>query len=395
VIPEPASGPVTSGVRSRVPLTRNSGISVSPGLCQKVRFPKSTCRRCVEICPEKAISLDPEPQISDLCSGCGLCVRACPTEVFESELYPDGYFLDQVTSFLDSREDTGNGKKLSICCRRAERPSTGAVGVPCLGAVGENVLFGAALTGIEEVILIRGKCERCHLKPAEHLFRGAIRRAKTLAAGTGLGGVSFTTVEREKERRTTVGRREMLTGIANRVRTGSRTIAPLEGTNLREREKLEPAPTRDDGAGGSPGRTLLRRLLRGRRWEGTRAVGYDRGLPWARMRVDEDRCTACRTCVAVCPTDAVHTTWEGERRILSFRPSACTNCSLCRDACAEDAIAFEAEFWIADILQEDAEVVATIGSGWCTICGDVIPAGMGKVCPTCERRQVSAAHLKG
>ena len=395
MIPEPASGPVTSGVRSRVPLTRNSGISVSPGLCQKVRFPKSTCRRCVEICPEKAISLDPEPQISDLCSGCDLCVRACPTEVFESELYPDGYLLDRVRSLLDSHEGTGNGRKLSIYCQRAERPSTGAVGVSCLGIVGENVLFGAALAGFEEVILIRGSCERCHLKPAEHLLRSSTRRARALATGTGLGEVSLTTVEREKERRTPVGRREMLKDITNRFRTSARTIASEEGTDVRERVANEPRLNRDDGAGGSPGRTFLRRLLRSGRWEGARPVAYDRELPWARMRIDEDRCTACGTCAAVCPTGAVHTAWEGESYILSFKPSACTNCSLCQDACGEDAIAFEAEIWIADILQDEAEVVATIRSGWCTICGDVIPVGMGEVCPTCERRQVSVAHLKG
>jgi ferredoxin len=395
VIPETAFESVTSGVRSRLAQTQGPGVSVSPELCQKVRFPKSTCRRCVEICPEKAISLDPGPQISDLCSGCDLCVRACPTEVFESELYPDGYLLDRVASLLDSHEGTGNGRKLSIYCQRAERPSTGAVGVPCLGIVGENVLFGAALAGFEEVILIRGSCERCHLKPAENLIRSSTRRARALARGTGLGEVSFTTEEREKERYTPVGRREMLEGITNRLRTSARTIASEEGTRVREREQTEPGLNRDSGAGGSPRRTLLRSLLHNWQWEGAHPVSYDRELPWARMRVDEDRCTACGTCAAVCPTSAVHTAWEGESYILSFKSSACTNCSLCRDACAEEAIDFEAEFWIADIFQDEPEVVATIRSGWCTICGDVSPVGTGEVCPTCERRQVSAAHLKG
>jgi len=395
VIQESVSGQVTSGIQTRFALPLGSGISSSPELCQKVRFPKSTCRRCVDICPEKAISLDPGPRISDLCSGCGLCVRACPTEVFESELYPDRYFLDRVRTFLDGREGTGDGRELSIYCQRAERPSTDAVGVPCLGIVGENVLFGAALAGCEEVNLIRGSCERCRLKPAEHLLQSSIRRARALALGTGLDKVSFTTVERAKEKRAPVGRREMLSGMANRVRTSARTIASEGGTSLREREKTKPAPNRANGAGGSPGRKLLQSLLRGGRWEGAPPVAYDRESPWARMRVDEDRCTACGTCVAVCPTDAVHAASEGGSRIFSFRPSACTNCSLCREACAEDAITFEPEVWIADILQERAEVVATIGSGWCTICGDLVPAGMGEVCPTCERRQVSAAHLKG
>ena len=395
MIPESALGAVTSGVRSRLALNQGSGISSSPGLCQRVRFRKSTCRSCVEFCPEKAISLDPGPRISDLCSGCGLCVRACPTEVFESELYPDGYFLNRVTSLLDSDEVTGDEKKLSIYCRRAESPNTDAVGVPCLGAVGENVLFGAALAGFKEVILIRGSCERCHLKPAEHLMQSSIRRARALVTGAGMGEVSLTMVERKKERYTPAGRRKMLVGIANRVRTSARTIASEEGTTERERLPIEPGLNRDSGAGGSDQRTVLRRLLRGRRWEGAQPVRYDRELPWARMHVDEDRCTACGTCAAVCPRDAIRVESKGESTILSFKPSACTNCSLCRDACAEDAIGFEAEVWIADILQEEAKVIATIASRWCTICGDVISAGIGEVCPTCERRHVSAAHLKG
>jgi ferredoxin len=394
VIQETATEPVTSVVPSRSAVAQGTGISSSPGLCQRVRFRKSTCRRCVEVCPETAISLDPGPRISDRCSGCGLCVRACPTEVFENELYPDRYFLDRVRTSLAGREGTGNERELSIHCQRTERPSTNAVGVPCLGIIGENVLFGAALAGFEEVILIRGKCERCRLKPAEQLFRAAIRRAGVLATGAGSCDVSFTTVEREKEKHPPVGRREMLTGFAKRVRTGARTIASEEGAGGRENLPIQPWPERDRGAGGSPGRTVLRSLLRDGGWQDARPVAYDRELPWARMRVDEDRCTACETCVAVCPTGAVRAALEGDNWTLSFRSSACTNCSLCRDACADDAITFDAEFWIADILQDEPEVVATIRSGWCTICGDVIPAGMAEVCPTCERRQVSAAHLK-
>ena len=395
MIQQPAPEPVTSEGPSRFALTRGSDISVSPGLCQKVRFRQSTCQKCVEICPETAISLDPEPRISDLCSGCGLCVLACPTEVFESKLYPDGYFLNLLTSPSYRHDDTGEERKLSIYCRRAKRPSTHAVGVPCLGTVGENVLFGAALAGFEKVVLVRGRCEGCHLKPAEHLMRRSIRRAEALAKGTGLDGVSFTTVEREKERHRPVGRREMLEGFAKKITTSARTIASIEGATVGESVPREAALSRDPGAGGSPGRALLRRFLHARPLDGARPVAYDRDLPWARVRVDEDRCTGCGTCDAVCPTGAIHVDSESESVILSFRPSACTNCSLCRDACAEDAIGFEAEFWIADLLQEEAEVVATITSCWCTICGDVIPAGMDKVCPTCERRQVSAAHLKG
>jgi len=124
-------------------------------------------------------------------------------------------------------------------------------------------------------------------------------------------------------------------------------------------------------------------------------VAFDGESPWARVSVDEDGCTACGTCVSVCPTGAFEIVEEGENRVLEFRPSACTNCSLCQEACVEEVINYEDEIWIADILRDRAEVIATIKPAWCGICGDVMPANKGKTCLTCERRQVSAGHLRG
>jgi ferredoxin len=387
--------PVTAGPSSWSVLNQGSTISVSPGKCRRVRLRTSTCRRCVEICPDDAITLDPGPQISDTCTECGLCVRACPTEVFESALYRDEYLLDQAISHLDNSPARGGPKMLSIRCERADSPIAGAVRVSCLGTVGKNVLFGAALAGFNEVTLIRGSCSRCHLKPAEDLVRDSIRRAGALARGAGLGEISFVTVKREKVTRAPVGRREMFADIADRVRTGVRAVSPGGEGSFREQVSREPGLRRDDGAGGSPGRTFLRTLLRGESWEGACPTAFDNESPWARVTVDEDGCTACGICVSVCPTDAIEITERGENQVLLLRPSACTNCSLCREACIEGVLDYSNEIRIADILQDQAEVIATIKPAWCAICGDVIPAGMGETCLTCERRQVSAAHLKG
>jgi ferredoxin len=350
---------------------------------------------CTEICPENAISLDPGPRISDSCTGCGLCVQACPTEVFESELYPEEYILDQAISHLDNSRERGEPRRLSISCERAENPVTGGVRLGCLGTVGENVLFGAALAGFEEVLLIRGNCERCRLKPAEGLVQRSIGRARALATGAGLGKTSFSTIEREKESCAPVGRRKMFADIADRVRTGARAISPDGGRGAHEKVPRGSGLNRDDGAGGSPARRFLQTLLRNESLDDTYPVAFDSESPWARVTVDEEGCTACGTCVSVCPTGAIEIVQEGENRVLSFRPSACTNCSLCRDACIEEVIDYSAEIRITDILQNQTEVIATIKPAWCAFCGDVIPAGTGEVCLTCERRQVSPAHLKG
>ena len=54
-------------------------IATLPDLCKRVRFRRSNCQRCGEICPDDAISLEPGPVVSDRCSDCGLCQNACPT----------------------------------------------------------------------------------------------------------------------------------------------------------------------------------------------------------------------------------------------------------------------------------------------------------------------------
>ena len=452
---DPRREPVKARPNWGLALSQGSTISVSPGKCQRVRLRTSTCQRCVEVCPDDAITLDPGPQISDTCTECGLCVRACPTEAFESELNRDEHLLDQAITHLDRCQGEGDRRTLSIRCGRADSPITGTVRVPCLGTVGENFFFGASLAGFDEVTLIRGSCARCRLTrtshqvssreqrgavsrwvldprgaeaylevrraprgektnlgavhrrpqqeageicgltPAEGLMRGSIKRAGVLARGAGLGEISITTVEREKVARAPVGRREMFVGIADRVRTSAQAVSPGGEGSFRERVPRKTGPNRDDGAGGSPARRFLRTLLRSERREGACPVAFDSESPWARVTVDEDRCTACGTCVSVCPTDAIEIKEEGENRVLLFRPSACTNCSLCREACIEGVIDYEDEIRIADILQDQAEVIATIKPAWCAICGDVIPTGMDEMCLTCERRQVSAAHLKG
>jgi ferredoxin len=54
---------------------------------------------------------------------------------------------------------------------------------------------------------------------------------------------------------------------------------------------------------------------------------------------DEDKCTDCGACLAVCPTDALtvdRETWE-----VVFDPEQCIGCELCIPACPPRAMALE------------------------------------------------------
>jgi len=47
-----------------------------------------------------------------------------------------------------------------------------------------------------------------------------------------------------------------------------------------------------------------------------------------------DKCTACGTCVDVCPAEAIE---EGDP-IYKIDPDKCVDCGQCADACPADAI---------------------------------------------------------
>jgi molybdopterin-containing oxidoreductase family iron-sulfur binding subunit len=60
-------------------------------------------------------------------------------------------------------------------------------------------------------------------------------------------------------------------------------------------------------------------------------------VPWRRVVVDEQACTACGACVFVCPSGALALSGPGDA--LLGREGSCIGCTLCERACPEDAIA--------------------------------------------------------
>ena len=85
-----------AGLLLNVALSETRHTCVAADFCQRVRFRKSRCQRCLEVCPQNAISLDPGPILNTRCTDCGLCQNACPSEVFQHEIYTDAYVLNQV-----------------------------------------------------------------------------------------------------------------------------------------------------------------------------------------------------------------------------------------------------------------------------------------------------------
>jgi len=54
------------------------------------------------------------------------------------------------------------------------------------------------------------------------------------------------------------------------------------------------------------------------------------------IKRDEDKCTHCGACVAMCPTDAL--TVDAETRMVNFDSDKCIGCELCLDPCPTRAM---------------------------------------------------------
>lgn len=371
----------------RQALPRSSNISVSSAFCQRVRFKKSQCRKCLDVCPDDAISLDPGPTLSSSCSECDLCQTACPTEVFRDDLRSETYLLDQVRSLLPRSRSPGAQRRLFIHCRQAEASPEAAL-VSCLGALSENVLVGAALLGFDATVLISGRCSECRLQPGEALVEASIKTSRTLLRGLGLGEVSIQ--REEKQRAAARDRKELFSFIFRRVRDHTASAryqseSTPPASRIRELQRGDPVRP-------SARRETLRRLV-AREGPGLdEALDYDTDSPWGILRIEEASCSACGTCAEVCPTGAIRQERSANEHLLYLNSGSCTNCALCSEACPESAIGFEDRITLAEIFADRLRVLAKVKLAACVLCGERIPADNGTMCPTCEKRDAWAVH---
>lgn len=353
-----------------------------PEFCKRVRFRKSPCHACRDVCPENAISLNPGPTISGSCSDCGLCEIACPTETFRNELRTDQQLLAEARSFLLQEPAGGRAQVLSVGCHRAELENEGGVHVPCLGRVSENILLGAALLGFDEVALIKGRCRECRWKPGEEVLARSLLRSKALLKMGGLNGVSIRLEEKERSSQAVLPRRELFTSIGRSLRKHMVVVVHRQEKAIRDALGNEPRSE----ARAVPRHEHLRMLLRQVPFDGSTAQ-HEEWFPWARLVIDEARCSACGICTRLCPTAAISQESQSGYEVIGLRSSLCTNCGLCQEACPEGAIRFQEQISLADAVDDKETVLARVGMSECCACGDTIRAGKNKLCPTCEKRQ--------
>jgi len=187
--------------------------------------------------------------------------------------------------------------------------------------------------------------------------------------------------EKQKEKQESLSRRELFSRILGEQQVESK-LSPHDKTARRE------STSPRNGTRPSPKREFLRTLLENTVLHDSSTVRYEQAFPWATIKIDEHQCVACGTCVSLCPTGAVSRKIENGQLSHYFNASRCSNCRLCEEACPENVISYEEDFFLLDILNQEPKAVTKISMNSCLICGEMVPAKEGEVCTTCRKRQM-------
>lgn len=385
---------MTSRLLLDLALSEEQTLDANVDACKRVRYRQSECQICTDICPEQAISLELGPTINNDCTRCGLCINACPTEVFQNKIDLEQYWLDQIEGLANQSAAKGHNKTLTLHCQQAQASDEHSVAVYCVGNISENLMLASSLRGFSEVVINTGECSECRLSKGVVLFSEAFNQARVL---TQLVNVEDFVVQqfikpKTQAKEQKLSRRAFFSRISNEVKEKTlpadyardnplhvllnyQDIAPEEKQHLSQR------------------RENLRKLLMGATEQindqsGMLTIGY-----WQKMQVEQEKCVACAVCVNVCPTGALNKTINDSYLYRYYHSALCTNCGLCQEACPQEIIHFTSQYTLQDIVEDKPDLVARVELTECQICGETIPTIEGMICTTCQKRQVAPMFL--
>ncbi|MDD2733237.1 MAG: 4Fe-4S binding protein [Desulfuromonadaceae bacterium] len=289
-------------------------LTVDASRCLKMRYSESGCRRCVDICPHKAVSLDGFLAINpNHCSGCLLCTSVCPAGA-----------LEQNSDFSNSLAQLSRVPEPVLGCLRTKEHSNATLA--CLGGLSAEHLVTLCHTLPGTLTLNLTACNGCPNSTMILHLRQCIEALFT--AGLLEGGCSIVAAESAQiinYRDESIGRRSFFHSFRNALFQSAAVIlsANNEPTERRTEYAGKRLPVRRELLNNSRNKLPQELVVRIQKHFDVRAT-------------ISEVCTMCQGCVAICPTGALNT---GESDVPpAFDHVRCTGCQLCAEFCLDAAL---------------------------------------------------------
>jgi len=296
------------------PCGSRDDLRIEQSRCLPNRYSESSCRCCVTICPQQAISVDTGLQVNpERCTGCLLCTTVCPSGALEIN-----HQFDACLAALRKVESPVLG-----CCRTS---ASANASLACLGGLSNEHLLSLihGLTGSLQLNL--SSCQGCTNSAMLDSLSQRLRQLADL--GTDPKGCRIISAEDGAALRVQqeqLDRRSFFSSFrAALFQSAAVVVNAAHHSGERRSEYGEKrVPER---------RQLLSRTLRN--------LPADRGQ-WIEQQhthqlAFNENCSACQGCVAICPSGALTTVTRDQQP--TFLQDNCTGCGLCIEFCLDQAI---------------------------------------------------------
>lgn len=307
------------------------------------------CTRCLDACATGAIFSKGETIEVDpyLCQGCGSCAVVCPSGAI-SYAFPHAADLlgalrralkiwaeqtKNPPAVLFHDDDAGVQAVEAVAADLPERVLT--IAVEDAGSIGPDIWLTLLAMGASDVWVLLPEQAEASLAEAS-----------------------------ESQRALFVPVLEALQLEPDRVQV-VRDAAVLQLLSLHDGHGLPAAKYSLSGSKRDRIQRAFAHLYRPARANTTTAL--PKGSPFGQIVVNQQTCTLCMSCAAVCPVEAV-TTGGGEPRLL-FDESRCLQCGLCETACPEDAIQLDARLHLPAFANPAQRVLNEENPFHCVGCG--------------------------
>lgn len=362
-------------------------IAVERAKCCGVKHRNATCRRCVEICPKGALSIEKRDLLIDAesCNHCGACITVCPTQALFSNWLP---WKDLLASAQKSVE-ASHGHPVIACTRMLEElqgeddyDRDKVVELQCLERVDESLLFAMIASGARDIRLACDDCVSCDDGCMGAVWTIVVDDVRAMARTVGCDfpitvvheiPEDVEQIEHASLSNKKLSRRDLFSGFKDQA-VAAANVAFEE--TLADSTYGTVAAMFGIYAGGE---TPLDKASRGKVCEwalGSLALAYDSedgsaesavenldGVSmgsrlFSNIYIDGQKCTNCFLCVAYCKTFAIRR-YSDKHRTLGFltTPGLCVQCGLCVDLCKRHAISIDGQVRVTDLLQETTRAI--------------------------------------
>ncbi len=281
------------------------------------------CERCVDACPAGALSSEGSDKTGHrieinpyLCQGVGTCATACPTEAISYALPTPKETQKFIERLLKNYFQAGGEKPVVLICSsehesynlmalRALPDYVIPVVVEELPSVGIDTWFAALTNGATQVLFAASR----HMpQTIQRILEQEVSTAQSLLSHMGLAKETIDILYLETLR-------ESIPSL----------ITQDLGLRLGELE------------GNKRARLYASLDALANKFEADKtAQPLDASAPYGTIQCSTTDCTLCMSCVAVCPTRALH--HEGDIPGLKLVEQDCVQCGLCTKACPENAL---------------------------------------------------------